>query len=251
MATIFISHIHEEADLALLLKSWIEDTFLGQIEVFVSADDRDIVIGDEWFNKISQSLDTAKVVLLLCSPVSIKRPWISFEAGWAWSKRIALAPVCHSGLLISDLPRPLSNRQAVTLQETDALSRLIRAIGQHHGISKFPRIADNDFQIELMNLLGKMKAAVDTNTAPIKSANKPEFFDERNSILQLLEKSSRYLSSENISHLTGISSSKVKLLVSRLDAEDLIWTSLTIGSPSSYGISDKGREHLHECGLLG
>jgi TIR domain len=250
MTTIFISHIHEEAELALLLKNWIEDTFLGQIEVFVSADDRDIVIGDEWFNRISQALDTAKVVLLLCSPESIKRPWISFEAGWAWSKRIALAPICHSGLLIGDLPRPLSNRQAVVLQESDALSRLIRAIGQHHGITKFPRIADTNFQTELSELLAIKQITKDVATHKTQPSKNAEFFEERNRILQLLEKSPRSLTSENISHSTGISHSIVKLLASRLDAEDLIWSSLTIGGPTSYGISDKGREHLLECGLL-
>lgn len=250
MSTIFISHIHEEANLALLLKNWIEDTFLGQIEVFVSADDRDIVIGDEWFNRISHALDTAKVVLLLCSPDSIKRPWISFEAGWAWSKRIALAPVCHSGLAITELPRPLSNRQAILLEESDALSRLVRALGQHHGITKLPRIADKDFQNELHELLKNKLVVKDAAPNIAKTSNNTEFFDERNQILQLLEKSSRSLTSEHISSSTGISISIVKVLVSRLDTEDLIWTSLTINGPTSYGISDKGREHLLACGLL-
>lgn len=250
MTTIFISHIHEEAAVAMLLKNWIEETFLGQINVFVSADERDIVIGDEWFEKISDALNSAKVVLLLCSPSSIKRPWISFEAGWAWSKRVALAPICHSGLSITELPRPLASRQAVNLQEADSFSRLIRALGKHHGITKFPRIQDAEFQSELASILKEHlpQKIVAADTDSVK--REMEFFDERNRILQAIEKSPRALQSEFISHATSISLSIVKLLLARLDEDDLVWTSLSIGGPTTYGITDKGREHLLSCGLL-
>ena len=34
---VFISHVSEEAPLALVLKEWIENSFLGQVDVFVSS----------------------------------------------------------------------------------------------------------------------------------------------------------------------------------------------------------------------
>ena len=45
---IFLTHIGEEAGLAAVLKRWIEDTFPGKCEVFVSSDSDDIVPGDKW-----------------------------------------------------------------------------------------------------------------------------------------------------------------------------------------------------------
>ncbi len=36
---IFMSHIHQEAQVAKLLRGWLETTFLGQVAVFTSSDD--------------------------------------------------------------------------------------------------------------------------------------------------------------------------------------------------------------------
>ena len=84
---IFISHITEEATLALTLKEWIESTFLGEISVFVSTGPEDITAGNQWFNTIENALDDTKVLLVLCSKESIVRPWINFEAGAGWIKK--------------------------------------------------------------------------------------------------------------------------------------------------------------------
>ena len=69
---VFISHITPEAPLAAVLKKWIEDAFLGQVEVFVSSDD-DIIPGEEWFHQMKNSLDSAKP----CSLFAVKSQYIS------------------------------------------------------------------------------------------------------------------------------------------------------------------------------
>ena len=63
-------------------------------------------------------------MVVLCSPESIARPWINFEAGAAWVKGIPLIPACHQGLAPRQLPVPLSLRQGVSLSEVDGVSRL-------------------------------------------------------------------------------------------------------------------------------
>jgi hypothetical protein len=48
--TIFISHITEESEIALLFKEEVDRVFLGMANIFVSSDDRSIKIGQNWLN---------------------------------------------------------------------------------------------------------------------------------------------------------------------------------------------------------
>ena len=51
---VFISHITEEAELALKLKELIESSFLEMIEVFVSSDETSISAGSRWLDNITE-----------------------------------------------------------------------------------------------------------------------------------------------------------------------------------------------------
>jgi hypothetical protein len=74
---IFISHISEEADLATAFKSAITKDFLGLPQVFVSSDTESIGAGSNWLTSIERALAEARILLILCSSASIRRPWIS------------------------------------------------------------------------------------------------------------------------------------------------------------------------------
>jgi TIR domain len=110
---VFLSHISEEAELAGLFKAEIERAFLGMIDVFVSSDTSSISVGKNWLDRITEGLRSAEAILILCSPVSIARPWINFEAGAGWARGIAVAPLCHSGLRPVQLPLPLNLLQGI------------------------------------------------------------------------------------------------------------------------------------------
>jgi len=86
--TIFISHISEEKELATILKKHLENDFLELIEVFVSSDTESIFAGSNWLDSISSALRDACTELVLCSKASVNRPWINFEAGAGWMKKI-------------------------------------------------------------------------------------------------------------------------------------------------------------------
>ena len=88
---VFISHIAEEAALASVLKDWIESTFLGQVDVFVSG--HDISSGEQWFRRLGEELTDAKAMLVLCSKRSVSRPWINFEAGAGHVKGVPVIPI--------------------------------------------------------------------------------------------------------------------------------------------------------------
>jgi hypothetical protein len=125
---LFISHISEEKAFAAQLKRVLTRDFLGLVEVFVSSDTESIGAGEEWLQSVATALRECAIVVILCSPDSVRRPWINFEAGAAWMREIPIVPVCHLGLLPRDLPVPLSLRQGIALESPEGLNRLYKKI---------------------------------------------------------------------------------------------------------------------------
>lgn len=131
---IFISHINEEAPLAIELKKWIEQAFFSHCEVFVSSHPKDLPAGTKWLETISTALESANILIVLCSMSSIARPWINFESGCCWNRGIPIMPVCHSGLRRNNLPPPLSSFQALEVDDDMFSQNLIHAVGTHLSI---------------------------------------------------------------------------------------------------------------------
>jgi TIR domain len=110
MADIFISFIHEEEAVAVAVQQLLR-AFLGNRNVFLSADEWQIFAGEQWLDRIKSELQPAKVVVLLLSPRSVQRPWVNFEAGAAWLTGKVIVPACFAGLSKGTLPKPYSNIQ--------------------------------------------------------------------------------------------------------------------------------------------
>lgn len=156
---VFISHITEESDLAICFKIWIEKLFLGNYSVFVSSDKDSIPLGTKWLEGIDNSLSDCKVIILLCSPKSIKRPWINFEAGCGWIKKIPVIPICHSGLKLQSLPFPIGFLQGVDLSDDTMLERLLKSLSDKLGV-KIPPLV----HIEMQQELRKIEASLQSDT---------------------------------------------------------------------------------------
>lgn len=125
---VFLSHITEEQELANLFKGFLEDSFLGMIEVFVSSNEDSLPAGTNWLDDITKALKECAVEVLLCSKESIGRRWINFEAGAGWVRGIPVIPLCHSGLARDQLPPPLSSRQAANASDPDHVRRVFASI---------------------------------------------------------------------------------------------------------------------------
>lgn len=136
--TIFLSHIHEERQLALVVKKYVEDEFSGFVDVFVSSDGTTIPAGANFLRRIENGLISCVGAIYLISPVSVKRNWINFELGAVWIRssievaagrpEIPVMPFCHSGSEPSTLPQPLNNLNAISISQSSQLETAFRSI---------------------------------------------------------------------------------------------------------------------------
>lgn len=154
MLKVFISHASADSDVAGALLGWIRSTFLGGVSVFVSSDARSISPGDDWRAAIEDALKTADIALVLCTEISLERPWLGFEAGAAWMAGARVVPLCYHGISVESLPMPFSSRQGLDLgrsEDVDALlSLLIAAGGFDHNLVDRKQLALPDRRILLL-----------------------------------------------------------------------------------------------------
>lgn len=134
MSDVFISFIHEEEQYAEAVQKFITGVLGTDAEPFLSSDKFQVYAGERWLDRIVSELGRAKVAILMLSPVSVKRPWVNFEAGAAWVRNIVAIPVCYRGLKKDQLPRPYSSLQAVNLLMADDHEYLARSVAHHLGL---------------------------------------------------------------------------------------------------------------------
>ena len=111
MAEVFISFVHEDGDVASAVQYLLQKELTLGEEVFLSSDESQMFAGDLWLEKIRHSLLGARVVLLLLSNRSVKRPWVNFEAGVAWFSQHQLLFVRTTTLAPHEIPLPINSRQ--------------------------------------------------------------------------------------------------------------------------------------------
>ena len=126
--------------MALIIKKWVETSFLGQYDVFVSSDIRDLPAGKKWFSEIDKALHDSIVFLVLCSSKSISRPWVNFESGCAFMRGVDVIPLCHSGITKGNLPSPLSIFQALEIGSSSFVMDFLSSLAKCLNISTIPII---------------------------------------------------------------------------------------------------------------
>ena len=145
---VFLSHIHEDKNIANTLENIISDVLLGGIDFFNSSNRKSISPGDPWRDLIIEKIGKSKALLVLLSPESVSRPWINFESGGAWISGKKVIPCCVSGMIPTSLPPPLSHLQAIDLSKTEGFDQLLEFLAECSGLNK-PNVNSN----ELVNQL--------------------------------------------------------------------------------------------------
>jgi len=86
--SIFISHDHEDADFAELLKLRLEkNSIIGWI------DSERLKIGQDWREEIDESISNSLAVIAIMTPDARKSEYVTYEWAFAWGKGIKVFPI--------------------------------------------------------------------------------------------------------------------------------------------------------------
>ena len=157
---IFISVIDEEKTVALSLKKLLETIFIEVVDVFVAFDPISLPPGKKWLEEISIALQRCEVEFVIASPLSVKKPWINFEAGAGWIRKIPVIPLCHSGMEKGKLPRPLCDLQAALLTDETDMRSVLPVVADKIG-SAVPKCDFSEF-FKIINEFEAVSKALDS-----------------------------------------------------------------------------------------
>jgi hypothetical protein len=115
---VFISHNHEDEEVGIALKDFLVSLFGERVDVFISGDPRSNLAGNDLITTIVRNIRDCDLMLILCTPESVVRPWVNFEAGAGEASAAELeekriVPVCFGGLAAGAMPVLLNHRQAI------------------------------------------------------------------------------------------------------------------------------------------
>lgn len=128
--SVFISHIGNEAPVALKLKQQIQEVLGADVPVFVSSDYESIRSGEEWYRRIVDTIASSKIVIVLISTESVDRPWINFEAGIGIGSKCKVFPIAIRGFKLGDLKPPLQALHARGIHDPNSVIAIIRDVGE-------------------------------------------------------------------------------------------------------------------------
>jgi len=82
-------------------------------------DDRDIAGGDDIPDKIREAIGRSAEVIVLLTPNSINRPWVSLEVGAAWFKNKARIVAVLYNVTTDPIPTMIRSKKAIQLNDFD------------------------------------------------------------------------------------------------------------------------------------
>jgi hypothetical protein len=127
---VFITHASGERRVAEALKKALTDSLGAGVVVFVSSDAESIEAGERWFQSVARHLATCVAQVILCSPNAITRPWVHFEAGSGWGRKIPVIPAYYAGVTERMLPDQFRDFEAVDLSTADGVKALVRSVAR-------------------------------------------------------------------------------------------------------------------------
>jgi hypothetical protein len=168
--SIFLSHLTVESKLADIVKGHLVHDFIGLVDVFVSSDRTSIPVGSKWLSEVNTALGRAAIHVILCSPESVTRSWIQFEAGAAQIRGIPIIPICHSGLTPAQLPVPLSEWEGINAAGASGMQKLYASISRFLG-SDIPSVNLEAYASEIVAFEAEYQAKC---SRTIESSSKPD-----------------------------------------------------------------------------
>jgi len=248
---IFISHIQEEFQVALVLKKWVQSAFAERCEVLISTDPENIPTVAQFVERSERVSEEIKGLMILCSPSSIQSPWIPFEAGSAWVRKISIIPICYAGLTLAELPPPLSTFSGFELGQRDFGQKLFMTLAKELGIAELPPIQYRQMRQEINQVLETLPGgATDFGRATGgKQAGGQPLESIHVQILLVLNESQGYTSAVLAQHFRT-EEKKILPVLKRMTEEHYLYASPAGIGHVRYNISKKGKDYLKENGLV-
>ena len=128
----FISHAHEEKDLAQLWKD-IFGQVAPQINIWFSSDDdpQGGIQPGKWRTENRERLEQADIVIPILTPESVGNPWIIYECAYAMGKdggtEKTIVPVVYEPDYMS-LPGPLQEYQTYSGEEKTEVIKMVERL---------------------------------------------------------------------------------------------------------------------------
>jgi hypothetical protein len=123
--SIFIAHEKRDVTLALLLKDFLEETFLDA-DVFVSS--ADLKGGKVWMEELRRILEISSIIMGIMTPYSRQSDWVLFECGAGFCGKKTI-PIVADRMTYEGLPAPLKHLQARAF-DADGVKQVIADIAR-------------------------------------------------------------------------------------------------------------------------
>lgn len=248
MYTLFISHIHKEASLAKVFKEWLEERTVGCWKVFVSSDKRSNALGDNWFSRVTESLENNSILIALCSPAALQSHWIGYEAGYAAAKGVPIIPICHSGLTFGDLPYFIGNHTGINIDDEDLEIHLFNALHGAAPLLHKPTISKG----EIRSKINEAMAQLSSNAKPSGTEDDTDTeYEECGAILKILAKtekghSTRYVLAQEM----NITQAEVQHYAEILESKGLLSILGNLWGGNGYSLTHEGFDQVLKKGWI-
>ena len=107
--TLFISHTESDKNHAEWLAEKLRNSYGKHVEVFLAHEYIDKE--NRAYYPVQKNARQCKVFISLLSPASINAPWVSFEAGAAWVRKVPCVAIYFGGISMSEVPSPVKQFQ--------------------------------------------------------------------------------------------------------------------------------------------
>jgi hypothetical protein len=127
---VFISHAHEDAELAMNLVAWLKECVKLPDDALrcTSLDGYGLELGAQVRARLQDEIRSAKVVIGLLTRAGAKSEWVPIELGAAWGSGCRVCCLLGPGLSVDRVPAPLADLHTKSLLEQDCLAKLVDVI---------------------------------------------------------------------------------------------------------------------------
>jgi hypothetical protein len=115
------------------------------IETFLSSDGQSIPFGRNWVHEIEVALERCEIMFVFVTPRSVSSPWLFFEAGYAYSRKVQVVPVAFLGADLASAPGPLARLQGFNAKNAGGLNNLVATVNRRLTFTHVEGFSDADF----------------------------------------------------------------------------------------------------------